>query len=41
MSNKKPRTVQEQVSKLKFLGMKFHDEDLAVGGRMCPVNTLW
>ena len=29
MSNQKPRTVDEQISRLKNLGMEFHDEELA------------
>ena len=29
MSNQKPRTIEEQLKKLKSLGMEFHDEELA------------
>lgn len=29
MGNQKPRTIEEQLAKLKSLGMEFHDEDLA------------
>ena len=29
MGNQKPRTIEEQLAKLKSVGMEFHDEDLA------------